>query len=157
VGKPASRTGSGGRSSARITLFFTFPSAGTSPNERSAKLPGPPARILKLGKPGWRPRSASAFGPACLLLGPGHIHGRDVLRPALPACRALGQMRPLDGRFEGARVPHRRRPPASRGDPDLNRVLLALGLRAIDVQIDGLPDLHRLPLLPVRDLEPRVV
>ena len=30
--------------------------------ERSAKLPGPPARTLKLGKPGWRPRSASAPG-----------------------------------------------------------------------------------------------
>src|SRR6266481_4317627 len=30
--------------------------------ERSAKLPGPPARRLKLGKPGWRPRSASAAG-----------------------------------------------------------------------------------------------
>src|SRR5262245_37523301 len=26
--------------------------------ERSAKLPGPPARTLKHGKPGWRPRSA---------------------------------------------------------------------------------------------------
>jgi len=32
--------------------------------ERSAKLPGPPARTLKLGKPGWRPRSASAVGSA---------------------------------------------------------------------------------------------
>ena len=32
--------------------------------ERSAKLPGPPARTLKLEKPGWRPRSASAVGSA---------------------------------------------------------------------------------------------
>src|SRR5437660_1633621 len=32
--------------------------------ERSAKLPGPPATTLKLGKPGWRPRSASAVGSA---------------------------------------------------------------------------------------------
>ena len=29
-----------------------------------AKLPGPPATTLKLGKPGWRPRSASAVGSA---------------------------------------------------------------------------------------------
>src|SRR5262249_19671993 len=29
-----------------------------------AKLPGPPARTLKRGKPGWRPRSASAAGSA---------------------------------------------------------------------------------------------
>jgi clan AA aspartic protease len=28
----------------------------------TAKLPGPPARTLKLGKPGWRPRLASAVG-----------------------------------------------------------------------------------------------
>jgi hypothetical protein len=28
--------------------------------EHSAKLPGPPARTLKLEKPGWRPRSTSA-------------------------------------------------------------------------------------------------
>src|SRR5262249_31586514 len=38
------------------------------PNAK-AKLPGPPARSLKLGKPGWRPRSASAWvrlgGLAC--------------------------------------------------------------------------------------------
>src|SRR5689334_12913302 len=34
-----------------------------SPNAQ-AKLPGPPARTLKLGNPGWRPRSASAVGSA---------------------------------------------------------------------------------------------
>src|SRR5215475_4366496 len=32
------------------------------PPNAKAKLPGPPARTLKLGKPGWRPRSASAVG-----------------------------------------------------------------------------------------------
>ena len=37
-------------------------SSATRPGERSAKLPGPPARTLKLEKPGWGPRSASAFG-----------------------------------------------------------------------------------------------
>src|SRR5262249_28528345 len=35
-----------------------------APPERSAKLPGPPARTLRLEKPGWRPRSASAVGSA---------------------------------------------------------------------------------------------
>jgi hypothetical protein len=35
-----------------------------APPERSAKLPGPPARTLKLEKPGWRPRSVSAVGSA---------------------------------------------------------------------------------------------
>jgi hypothetical protein len=35
--------------------------------ERSAKLPGPPSRTLKLGKPGWRPRSASAVCSATSL------------------------------------------------------------------------------------------
>src|SRR5262245_23066023 len=30
--------------------------------EQRAKLPGPPATTLKLDKPGWRPRSASAAG-----------------------------------------------------------------------------------------------
>src|SRR5262249_26321828 len=34
-----------------------------SPNDKD-KLPGPPARTLKLAKPGWRPRSASAVGSA---------------------------------------------------------------------------------------------
>jgi hypothetical protein len=31
-----------------------------------AKLPWPPARTLKVGKPGWRPRSASTVGSAAL-------------------------------------------------------------------------------------------
>src|SRR6516164_9189348 len=34
------------------------------PDNAKAKLPGPPARTLKRGKPGWRPRSASADGSA---------------------------------------------------------------------------------------------
>src|SRR5262249_13574803 len=36
------------------------PPAPRLPPNAKAKLPGPPARTLKLGKPGWRPRSASA-------------------------------------------------------------------------------------------------
>src|SRR6516165_10495017 len=33
-----------------------------APPKAKAKLPEPPARTLKRGKPGWRPRSASAVG-----------------------------------------------------------------------------------------------
>src|SRR4051794_28974707 len=40
-----------------------FTSISPSPNG-TAKLPGLPARTLKVGKPGWRPRSASAVGSA---------------------------------------------------------------------------------------------
>jgi hypothetical protein len=34
--------------------------------ERSAKLPGPPATTLKLGKPGWRPGQLQPLVSACL-------------------------------------------------------------------------------------------
>lgn len=46
-----------------ITMSFSKeePAQCPLPNVK-AKLPGPPARTLKLGKPGWRSRSASAVG-----------------------------------------------------------------------------------------------
>ena len=48
---------------------------GRAANDK-AKLPGPPIRTLKLGKPGWRPRSASAGGSACLrIVGEQRHHG----------------------------------------------------------------------------------
>src|SRR5882724_3155035 len=37
-----------------------------SPANGTAKLPGPPASTLKLEKPGWRPRSASAVGSVAI-------------------------------------------------------------------------------------------
>ena len=46
---------------------------------------------------------------------------------------------------------------AADGDADLDRVLLPLDLRTVDVQVYGLPYPHRLALLTLGNLEPRVV
>src|SRR6516162_3249684 len=68
------------------------------PNAK-AKLPGTPARTLKLGKPGWRPRSASAVGSA-----PSRRRGSlrldslqrhlEELAPRLPVLRNLPHLEP---------------------------------------------------------------
>ena len=46
----------------RNTVFVDHTTALPPPPNDKAKLPGPPAKTLKLENPGWRPRSASAVG-----------------------------------------------------------------------------------------------
>src|SRR5262249_34392743 len=89
--------------------------------------------------------------------GPGYVHRRDVLRPEFHLRRPWRQMGTLNRSLNGGCVTHLRTPPAPRGDPDLDGILLPLGLRTVDVQVYGLPYLHRVALLPVGDFEPRVV
>jgi hypothetical protein len=62
------------RATARRIRCLPFSYYSDPPSERSAKLPGPPATTLKVGKPGWRPRSASAV---CLARRASYARSRD--------------------------------------------------------------------------------
>src|SRR5262245_54551014 len=97
--------------------------------ERSAKLPGPPARTLKLRKPGWRPRSASVVGSSpprlrsSLRLDSLQRH-LEKLSPRLPVLRNLPHLEPPTFLVEFDRV----------------------------ADVAELRDLHTIHQLPLRDL-----
>src|SRR5262249_38843084 len=85
----------------RLPCRVPFISPRTPPSRPNAKakLPGPPARTLKRGKLGWRPRSASAVGSA-----PRRLRGSlrldslqrhlEELSPRLPVLRNLPHLEP---------------------------------------------------------------